>query len=530
MRRYLIVGGAVLGALILIVLALLFYAASNLDSIIARNREYILTQASSALGRQVQVEQIKASVGWGVTMDLVGVKVGDDPRFSQRDFLTADDVYAKVEFLPLLASQLRANELVISKPNVRIIRAMDGALNAASIGGKSDKTSTPNRQELSQRGESARPSSLEMLSITKVTIDNGTIEYVDERRGGQPVVLRAIDLALRNLSVVSPIDVDLRMAALGETPNVKVSGTVGPVGSGGALNIGDAPLKLDISLGPAELAQLRTVPMAAAAIPADLKVTGPLEMDGKISGSVGAPRFHLDLDFTDNEIVYASTFTKPAGTTFAAVAEGGLDNSKLKVAHTNVKLGDADIVADDVTIGNHNLEATVKTNRFDIASLTTMLPALVGYGASGKLQIDARVNVADGKPSATGTVDLADVALARPGQSNKLVSELTGKVRLNGTAADVGPLNFKLGSSNATLSANVRSLSPLQSTYDFKADVLKLNELLSDRKDGETDQLRRFAARGSVALTDVGVRADTDASSASGSLSKIAYEALNLSA
>jgi len=545
MRKYLIIGGAALGALLLVAIALLFYAASNLDSIIERNREYILTQASNALGRPVQVEEIKASIGWGVMMDLVGVKVGDDPRFSQREFLTADDVYAKVEFLPLLASELRANELVIKKPNVRIIRSKDGVLNVSTIGAKlngapvAPREAAPRKRSKGpaqppitsgQEGRTDGPSALQMFSITKVTIDDGTVEYVDEQGGGKPVVLRAIDLDLRNLSVVSPIDLDLRMAALGETPNVEVSGTIGPVGPGGTLDVGQAPLKLKISLGPAELAQLRTVPMAAAAIPADLKVTGPLAMDGNISGTIAAPRFHLDLDFTDNEIIYANSFTKPAGVTFAAIAEGGLDDSKLTVAHTKVTLGDADIQADDVTIGAHNIGATVKTNRFDIAALTAVLPALVEYGASGKVQIDARVKIADGMPTATGTVDLAQVALARPGQKSPLVSGLSGKLRLNGSAAEVGPLLFKLGSSKATLSANARSLSPLHFTYDFKADTLKLNELVPDRNDGESDQLNQFAARGSVAMTDTGLSADTDASSASGSLSKVAYEALGVSA
>ncbi len=545
MRRYLIVGGAVLGALLLVVIALLFYAASNLDSIIERNREYILTQASNALGRPVQVREIKASIGWGVMMDLAGVKVGDDPRFSQRDFLTADDVYAKVEFLPLLASELRANELVIKKPKVRIIRSKDGVLNVSTIGAKlngapgapreaapSEKPKGPAEPPITsgQEGRTDGPSALEMLSITKVTIRDGTVEYVDEQGGGKPVMLRAIDLGLRNLSVVSPIGLDLRIAALGETPNVKVSGTVGPVGSSGTLDAGQAPLKLQISLGLAEFAQLRTVPMAAAAMPANLKVTGPLAMDGNISGTIAAPRFHLDIDLTENEIIYANSFTKPAGVTFAAIAEGGLDNSMLTVAHTKVTLGDADIRADDVTFGDHNIGATVKTNRFDIASLTAVLPALVEYGASGKVQVNARVKVADGKPTATGTVDLAEVAFARPGQKSPLISGLSGKLRLNGSAAEVGPLHFKLGSSKATLSANARSLSPLQSTYDFQSDTLKLNELLPDRKNGESDQLNQFAARGSVAMTDTGLRADTEASSASGSLSKVAYEALNVSA
>jgi uncharacterized protein involved in outer membrane biogenesis len=541
----LVIGGAVLGAVFLVVILLLLYAASNLDSIIERNREYILVQASNALGRQVQVRQIKATIGFGVVMDLVGVKVGDDPQFSQRDFLTADNVYAKVEFVPLLVSEVRATELVVRNPSVRVIRSRDGVLNVSTIGSgekeagnaapkppAAERPKGPAEPSIASGQEAAAEplSALAMLSITRVTIDDGTIEYVDEQAGGEPVMFRDIDLKLRELSIATPFDLDLTLAAFGDTPNVELSGTVGPAVAGGKLDFRQAPLKLDVSFGPAELSQLRTVPMVAAAIPADLRVTGPLAMDGKVSGTVAAPQFHFDLDFTDNEIIYAKSFTKEAGVTFSAVADGGLDGSKLKVARTKVTLGDADIQADDVTIADGDVGATVKTNRFNVESLTTVLPALVEYGASGQVQVDAKVRVTGGKAFATGGVDLAKISLSRPGQSGAFVSGLTGPVKLKGSAAEVGPLSFKLGSSPATLSANARSLSPLDSTYDFKADTLKVIELLPERKESESDQLNKFAARGSLAMANGGIRADTEASSASGVLSSVAYDALNVSA
>ncbi len=545
MRRYVLIGGAVLGTVLLIVIVLLLYAASNLDSIIERNREYILAQASDALGRQVQVREIKATVGFGVMMDLVGVKVGDDPQFSQRDFLTADNVYAKLEFLPLLVSEVRATELVVNSPSVRVIRSKDGVLNVSTIGSGETGTGTaaPKPPPAERpKGPAAPPiatgqeptagplSTLAMLSVTRVTIDDGTVEYFDEQSGGGPVVFRNISLKLRNLSIVTPFDLDLTLAAFSDTPNVELSGTIGPAVAGGRLDLNQAPLKLDVSLGPAELSQLKSIPMVATALPADLKVTGPLAMDGHLTGTVAAPQFHFDLDFTDNEIIYAKAFAKEAGITFSAVAEGGLDGSKLKVARTKVTLGDADIRADDVTIADGDVGATMKTNRFNVASLTTVLPALVEYGASGQVQVDAKIRVTGGEAFATGAVELAKISLSRPGQRGAFISELSGPVKLKGSAAEVGPLSFKLGSSPATLSANARSLSPLDSTYDFKADTLKVIELLPEREGSESDQLNKLAARGSLAMANGGFSADTEASSANGVLSNVAYEALDVSA
>lgn len=72
MRKIALVIGAVVGIVILIVAAILFYAASNLNSIVAKNREYILDRVSTSLGRKVEVSKIDVSLGWGIVADLWG--------------------------------------------------------------------------------------------------------------------------------------------------------------------------------------------------------------------------------------------------------------------------------------------------------------------------------------------------------------------------------------------------------------------------------------------------------------------------
>ena len=50
--------------------AILFYAATNLNSIIAERRQTILDKVSTALGRQVHADDIKVSLGWGILAEL----------------------------------------------------------------------------------------------------------------------------------------------------------------------------------------------------------------------------------------------------------------------------------------------------------------------------------------------------------------------------------------------------------------------------------------------------------------------------
>src|ERR1700757_5350702 len=136
MRKLILVIGAIVGIVVIVVAALIFYAALNLNSIIAANRDRILKIASDAVGRPVEAQEIKAHVGWGVMMDVSGVKIADDPAFSQLPFLQAGDIYLRVEFLPLLMKSVKVTSLMVDSPEVRVIRDCAGVLNVDSIGQK----------------------------------------------------------------------------------------------------------------------------------------------------------------------------------------------------------------------------------------------------------------------------------------------------------------------------------------------------------------------------------------------------------
>src|SRR5580658_7057397 len=129
MRRALAIVGIIAGGLIIAVVAVFIVAAVNLNSIIAQQRGYLLQRASDALGRDVQVTDITASLGWGVMADLKGIKIADDPAISQEPFVEARNLYATVDLIPLLSRQLHVTEITLKDPEIRIIRGKDGRLN-----------------------------------------------------------------------------------------------------------------------------------------------------------------------------------------------------------------------------------------------------------------------------------------------------------------------------------------------------------------------------------------------------------------
>lgn len=134
MRRTILISSIVVGTIALIGAGLAAYAYFNLSSLIARNQGRIVERVSRALGRQVSVGKIQAQVGWGVSVDVDGLTIADDPAFSSKPFLAASDVKVDVEFLPLLAGEARVSRLELSKPDIRLVMNANGDLNVSSIG------------------------------------------------------------------------------------------------------------------------------------------------------------------------------------------------------------------------------------------------------------------------------------------------------------------------------------------------------------------------------------------------------------
>src|SRR5579862_3304838 len=148
MRRVIVVAAAIVGAVVIFAGAILFYAATNLNSIIAERRQSILDKVSTALGRQVHADDIKVSLGWGILADVTGVQVADDPDISTKPFIEASNVYARLQLLPLLARRSEVTEVVLDKPVIRIIQTRDGTFNVSTLGRKKVHT-----EEQSQPGE-----------------------------------------------------------------------------------------------------------------------------------------------------------------------------------------------------------------------------------------------------------------------------------------------------------------------------------------------------------------------------------------
>ncbi len=558
MRRVIVVAAAIVGAVVIFAGAILFYAATNLNSIIAERRQSILDKVSTALGRQVHADDIKVSLGWGILADVTGVQVADDPDISKKPFIEASNVYTRLQLMPLLARRIEVTEVVLDKPVIRIVQTRDGTFNVSTLGRKKVHTEEESGEgaggkgggganEESPMAEAGRaPAALGSLLVQNFSINGATLTFETEGAPESSTV-NAIDLKVRDFGFNAPFTIAVTFAALSDQQNFDLSATIGPLISNNVIDIDAIPLSGKAKVGPILLTQLQTIPMIAKAIPPKLSISGPVSFDATAKGNTQEFKFNLTSDLSTNAIAFGDAFSKPADVPlkisadctrgiYPGILESGVGQlipvrtgwSTFGVELANVTLGDLEAKATDIKFGGGTTAAHVDTNNFDIASLAKMIPALGKYNPSGKTEIHTAATIVKGRTSADGTVALAGVGLSIPDQKAPPLSNISGNIKLAGTSADVGPLTFNLGAQQATLKSHIDQFQPLVMSYELNTAAVRLADLAPSRPPDEV--INQLFAKGAVSIGSItGPTVDSEITSPSGNLANVPYQNLRLS-
>ena len=536
MRKALIIVGAVIGVAAIVVAALFIYAARNLNSIIAERQPYLLQRLSNALDRKIDVASVKVSLGWGLVAQLQGVKIEDDPALSDQPFVEAPNVYMNVELMPLLSRRVHVTEVKLKSPQIHVIRTEEGELNLSTIGkkkreeGEKSPEGAPGEKiagapiTTEQRGAAkTRRAGLHAVYVKELTIEDAVIVYEERGANHQSLTISDVDLAVKRFSFVRAFDVSLKLAMLSDQQNVDLSGTFGPLIHDGSLDAKNAPLSLEAKIDPLDLARVRAIGSLGKSIPEALSVPDPVSIAANLKGTPSLLEFHFESDLTGDRIAWADSFDKPASVTFKLSADGTRSDSGVQIAQAKVNLADLEATLSGVKVAGGAASARVDTNRFDIGAMGKMLPMLQKYDASGHAEIHSDVQVANKQPRANGTVSLAGVALSRPGESKNFVSDLTGDIKLEGNAADVGPLKFDLGGGHATATLHAKSLQPFNTDYVLKVDRIKVSEFAPKRPDDE--HLNNLALSGTISQAPE-LALSVKAASSDGDLANVNYKDL----
>jgi len=221
MRKWILVFAIVC----LLAVAALALLATNLNSYLNDNREWVAEQAQAALGRSLEFGHAGISLSGGIGVRVADLRIGDDPAFSQDDFLRADVVDVRVALMPLLSGDVEVTRVVLRAPVIRVIRTSKG-LSTDSLGGGAGQGKSATAEKESDSSE-AEAGGLPDFLIAVVDISDGTLRYIDKTvKPASEQVISKLDFKASNVSR-SGVSFDIRAAVMGaESQNVRIEGRV----------------------------------------------------------------------------------------------------------------------------------------------------------------------------------------------------------------------------------------------------------------------------------------------------------------
>src|ERR1051325_417807 len=181
MRKWLLVSAAI----IVVAIAVGFLLLLNVNSLVARNKSYLIAQAESALGRSSAGGEVEATLWSGIGARLSDFTMSEDPAYGSGEFVRAKDVQVNLRFWPLLHKEVQIKRVILHDPIIQIVRGADGKFNFSTIvntAKKKKKKEAPAREK-KQAGpkEPAQPAWL----VSLVDISDGQIHYVDRQEIGR---------------------------------------------------------------------------------------------------------------------------------------------------------------------------------------------------------------------------------------------------------------------------------------------------------------------------------------------------------
>ena len=118
-------GLAVIAALLLV----LFLFRPGIHQL--RNR--IATSVGSALGRRVEIDDVRLRVLPRPGFDLDGLLIYDDPAFGSEPMIRSRVVFAAIRFRSLLRGRLEIAKMSATEPSINVVRNAQGRWNIASL-------------------------------------------------------------------------------------------------------------------------------------------------------------------------------------------------------------------------------------------------------------------------------------------------------------------------------------------------------------------------------------------------------------
>ncbi|MBI2962485.1 MAG: AsmA family protein [Deltaproteobacteria bacterium] len=514
-------------------------ALVNLDSYLNRNKDWLAGQVESAVGRKVSFSEIGVRLIGGFGARIRDLRIADDAAFSKEDFVRAGDVQVSVRLWPALFGRYEVSRVVLSAPEVTIIRTRDG-FNYDSIGkprGAPPKPATAATPDLppAARAPASTPGAGEQAAflVSLVEIEKGQFRYLD-RTTTPPgeLRLRDLDFSASDVSLDRPIHLKLAAALFGAgEQNVELEGSLGPLGS--PPNVKGAALDLSIDAGSLVVDDMKKLQAVAKALPAELSSADPVSLSAKVSGSLDRPKLAADLDGSGAAIRYGAAFQKPKGVALKLQVSVERAGNALDVKRLALRIAELDLAGHGVVDSSPGgaLDFQIDSKKTPLAGWDKLLPAFAGHEVSGSVEVHVRAQGKTGgrreAPQLFGTVALEGVAAKRAGSPYE-IEDLTTRVELKGASASIPPTAFRLSGSPVEVQAEVPSFRPLTATFRLGSAQLSAASLnFASPTVEKPEVLRGLDLRGQLRVAGNGPEFQGTLRSSDGSLRNFDYRDLS---
>jgi AsmA protein len=252
-----------------------------------RVRSLILSSASQALGRPVTFSSLGVSVVPWPSVVVRDITVADDPGFGARPFARLAEAHVRLRLWPLLSLRVELGDVVLRRPEIRLVQNAAGRWNFASLGVPPAEARRGSRG----RGGGGAAAAGAVLA-SRVLVEDGVV--VVERPAGAAGGRHRVEgldvaaapgdagrLVFKAEARVVPGDLDLEI-------------TDGALGVAATRTLFDAPVAGRVRLRSSELG-----PLVAAAAGPQPEVAGKLEATFALGGTVGRPHARGAIELTD---------------------------------------------------------------------------------------------------------------------------------------------------------------------------------------------------------------------------------------
>jgi len=239
----------VVAALLVLMVATMVTAVLSLNRLIAGQHDRIIAQARAALGREVAVGRISVSLRGGIAVRLDDVRIADDPRFGNEDFVRVVAFNAHAKLWPLLRQRFEVGRVVATQPHINLIRDTNGEWNYSTLRPLAVRAAAlPDGIVRVANAPAANADAGERpkFVIHDAVIADGALAITDRTQAPvRAARVTQLDATIHYTDPTTPVALRLAAAVAADTRNVDVRGAVGPWDDATGL-----PLQFDGTLGP----------------------------------------------------------------------------------------------------------------------------------------------------------------------------------------------------------------------------------------------------------------------------------------